>query len=48
MADEYAEAIARLEDEVDAAVNRALEYLTAKEAAAELRRIADGWEEESA
>lgn len=45
MADEYADAVMRLGDEVDQACNRALEALSHREIADELRRIAQGWED---
>lgn len=44
MSDEFADAVARLEDEVDRAVNRAIDSgLSAEECANELRRIAQSW-----
>lgn len=45
MSDEYADAIIRLGDEVDRACDHALETLSHKEIADELRRIAQGWED---
>lgn len=48
MSDDFAEACMRLEDEVDAAVARALREMTPQEIAKELRRMADQWEDEDA
>ena len=43
--DEYADAVLRLGDAVDRACDEALEVLSHKEIADELRRIAQGWED---
>ena len=41
--DEYADAVIRLEDDVDRACDRAREVLSNAEIAKELERIAQGW-----
>lgn len=46
MSDRYADAVLRLEEEVDRACSRARDELSVDEIVTELRRIADGWESE--
>lgn len=46
MSDDYADAICRLEEEVDRACSRANEVLSSAEIATELRRLADRWSEQ--
>lgn len=41
----YADAVIKLGEDVDLACNAALEVLSHKEIADELRRIAQGWED---
>lgn len=41
--DDFADAVTRLEDEVDRACSRAQEVLSNEEIAKELERIAQGW-----
>lgn len=41
---QYAEAVQRLEDEIDTTCDRAAVVLSSKEIAAELRRLAADWE----
>lgn len=43
---EYADAVNRLQDEVDMVCSKVLGPLTGKEIASELRLIAEQWEEE--
>lgn len=45
MGDDYADALAKLEEDVDRACAHAQHALSNKEIADELRRLAEGWED---